>query len=54
MEYMAAGAIIAVHLSRLAEEIVLWCTDQFGYVRLSDEFSTGSSIMPQKRNPDAA
>jgi argininosuccinate lyase len=54
MEYMAAGAIIAVHLSRLAEEIVLWCTDQFGYVRLADEFSTGSSIMPQKRNPDAA
>ncbi|MEX0694562.1 MAG: argininosuccinate lyase [Rhodospirillales bacterium] len=54
MEYMAAGAIIAVHLSRLAEEIVLWCTDQFGYVRLADEYSTGSSIMPQKRNPDAA
>jgi len=54
MEYMACGAIIAVHLSRLAEEIVLWCSDQFGYVRLADEFSTGSSIMPQKRNPDAA
>ncbi len=54
MEYMSAAAICAVHLSRLAEEIVLWCSDQFGYVRLSDEFSTGSSIMPQKRNPDAA
>lgn len=54
MEYMAAGAILSVHLSRLAEEIVLWCSDQFGYLRLSDAFSTGSSIMPQKRNPDAA
>ncbi|WNK00676.1 argininosuccinate lyase [Thalassospiraceae bacterium LMO-JJ14] len=54
MEYMGVAAICAVHLSRLAEEIVLWCSDQFGYVRLSDEFSTGSSIMPQKRNPDAA
>lgn len=54
MEYMSVASISAVHLSRLAEEIVLWCSDQFGYVRLSDEFSTGSSIMPQKRNPDAA
>ncbi len=54
METLAAAAIIAVHLSRLAEEIVLWCTPQFGFVRLSDAFSTGSSIMPQKRNPDAA
>jgi argininosuccinate lyase len=44
----------AVHLSRLAEEIVIWSTPQFGFVRLSDAFSTGSSIMPQKRNPDAA
>ena len=43
-----------MHLSRLAEEIVLWTTPQFGFVRLSDAFSTGSSIMPQKRNPDAA
>jgi argininosuccinate lyase len=51
---MSTAAICAVHLSRLAEEIVLWCSDQFGYVRLADEFSTGSSIMPQKRNPDAA
>src|SRR3546814_5813010 len=43
-----------MHLSRLAEEIVIWCTDRFGFVRLSDAFTTGSSIMPQKRNPDAA
>jgi argininosuccinate lyase len=54
MEYMSVASILSIHLSRLAEEIVLWCSDQFGYVRLSDEFSTGSSIMPQKRNPDAA
>ena len=44
----------AVHLSRFAEEIVLWATPQFGFVQLSDRFTTGSSIMPQKRNPDAA
>jgi argininosuccinate lyase len=43
-----------MHLSRLADEIVLWMTPQFGFVRLSDKFTTGSSIMPQKRNPDAA
>src|SRR3546814_14247053 len=43
-----------MHLSRLAEEIVIWCTVRFGFVRLSDAFTTGSSIMPQKRNPDAA
>ncbi len=54
LEYLAALAILAVHLSRLAEEIVLWCSDQFGFLRLADEYSTGSSIMPQKRNPDAA
>ena len=51
---MRAAAITATHLSRFAEEIVLWTTPQFGFVRLSDAFSTGSSIMPQKRNPDAA
>ncbi|HEY0144604.1 MAG TPA: lyase family protein, partial [Methylovirgula sp.] len=49
-----AAALCAVHLSRFAEEIVLWTTPQFGFLRLSDRFSTGSSIMPQKRNPDAA
>ena len=54
LESLAAAAITATHLSRFAEEIVLWTTPQFGFVKLSDAFSTGSSIMPQKRNPDAA
>jgi argininosuccinate lyase len=54
LEPLADAAICAVHLSRFAEEIVLWTTAQFGFVRLTDQFSTGSSIMPQKRNPDAA
>jgi argininosuccinate lyase len=54
LETLAAAAIAAVHLSRLAEEIVIWMTPQFAFVRLSDKFTTGSSIMPQKRNPDAA
>jgi argininosuccinate lyase len=54
MEALNALAIGGVHLSRLAEEIVLWSSPQFGFVRLSDQWSTGSSIMPQKRNPDAA
>jgi argininosuccinate lyase len=54
LETLAAAAIAAVHLSRFAEEIVVWTTPQFGFVALSDAFSTGSSIMPQKRNPDAA
>ena len=53
LEFLAAGAILTVHLSRLAEELVLWCADGFGFVVLSDAFTTGSSIMPQKRNPDA-
>ncbi len=54
LEFLAATAICATHLSRLAEEIVIWSTPQFNFVVLSDKFSTGSSIMPQKRNPDAA
>jgi argininosuccinate lyase len=54
LEYLAAAAIAAAHLSRLAEEIVLWASPAYGFIRLSDAFSTGSSIMPQKRNPDAA
>jgi argininosuccinate lyase len=54
MEFLSAASLTAIHLSRLAEEIVLWSSAQFGFVRLSDSFSTGSSIMPQKRNPDAA
>ena len=54
LEVLSAASICAVHLSRFAEEIVLWATPQFGFAALSDKFSTGSSIMPQKRNPDAA
>jgi argininosuccinate lyase len=54
LEYMAAAAICGVHLSRLAEEIILWCSDGFRFIALSDAYTTGSSIMPQKRNPDAA
>ena len=54
LETLAASAICATHLSRLAEEIVIWSTAQFRFVKLSDKFTTGSSIMPQKRNPDAA
>jgi len=54
LETLSAAAIAATHLSRFAEELVLWTTPQFGFVRLSDAYSTGSSIMPQKRNPDAA
>src|SRR5438067_5820157 len=54
METLGAAAITAVHLSRLAEEIVMWCSPLIGFVTLSDKFTTGSSIMPQKRNPDAA
>ncbi len=54
IEALAGASIAAMHLSRLAEEIVIWCSAQFGFVSLSDKFSTGSSIMPQKKNPDAA
>ena len=54
LEFLAAGAILAVHLSRFAEEIVVWCSQGFGFIGLSDAFTTGSSIMPQKKNPDAA
>ncbi len=54
LETLAAAAISATHLSRLAEEIVLWASPAFGFVTLTDRFTTGSSIMPQKRNPDAA
>jgi argininosuccinate lyase len=54
LEALSAASICAVHLSRFAEEIVLWATPQFGFAALSDRFTTGSSIMPQKRNPDAA
>jgi len=54
LEYLAACAIAATHLSKLAGELVQWCSPAFGFVTLSDAFTTGSSIMPQKRNPDAA
>jgi argininosuccinate lyase len=54
LESLSAATLCAVHLSRLAEEIVIWMTPQFGFVKLTDAFTTGSSIMPQKKNPDAA
>lgn len=54
LEFMSAAAICAMHLSRLAEEIVIWMSAPFGFVRLPDRWTTGSSMMPQKRNPDAA
>lgn len=54
LEFLSAASICATHLSRQAEELVIWCAPQFDFVRLSDAYSTGSSIMPQKRNPDAA
>ena len=54
LEFLSAASICAVHLSRLAEELVIWSSAQFGFVTMSDRFSTGSSIMPQKKNPDAA
>jgi len=52
LEFLAAAAIAMVHLSRLAEELVLWSTAEFGFVELADAYSTGSSLMPQKKNPD--
>jgi argininosuccinate lyase len=54
LEFLAAASIAAVHLSRLAEEIILWMSQPFGFIRLADSYTTGSSIMPQKRNADAA
>jgi len=54
VEFCAAAALIAVHLSRLAEDLVLWSSAEFGFIRLADAFTTGSSLMPQKRNPDVA
>ena len=54
LDYLSAAAQCGLHLSRLAEELIIWASSPFGFVRLSDDFSTGSSIMPQKRNPDAA
>ena len=54
LEFLSVSSICAMHLSRLSEELVIWSTAQFRFLRLSDRFSTGSSIMPQKKNPDAA
>jgi argininosuccinate lyase len=54
LEFLASASICAMHLSRLAEELVIWSSAQFRFIELSDRFSTGSSIMPQKKNPDAA
>ncbi len=54
LEFLSIASIIAMHMSRLAEEIVIWSSAQFNFIKISDQFSTGSSIMPQKRNPDAA
>ena len=54
LEVLAAASICSMHLTRLAEEIIIWMTPQFGFIKMSDRFTTGSSIMPQKRNPDAA
>jgi argininosuccinate lyase len=54
VEFLAACALIQIHLSRLAEELILWAGDEFKYVILADSFCTGSSIMPQKKNPDVA
>jgi argininosuccinate lyase len=54
LEFLGTGSICAMHLSRLSEELVIWSSSQFSFISLSDEFSTGSSIMPQKKNPDSA
>ncbi|MBI4572840.1 MAG: argininosuccinate lyase [candidate division NC10 bacterium] len=54
VEFLACGAILAMHISRLAEELVLWATAEFGFIELPDAFATGSSMMPQKKNPDVA
>jgi argininosuccinate lyase len=54
LDYLAAAATCATHLSRLGAEIILWCSEEFGFCKMSDEWASGSSIMPQKKNPDAA
>jgi argininosuccinate lyase len=54
LDFHAAASICAMHLSRLSEELVIWSSDEFAFIRMSDEYTTGSSIMPQKRNPDFA
>jgi argininosuccinate lyase len=54
IEFCSAAALVAVHLSRLAEDVILWATAEFGFIRIADAFTTGSSLMPQKKNPDIA
>ncbi len=54
LDYLSAASICAMHLSRLGAEIVLWSSEEFGFLELGDSFTSGSSIMPQKKNPDAA
>ena len=54
VEFCAAGALIAVHLSRLAEDIILWASSEFNFIKIADAYTTGSSLMPQKKNPDVA
>ena len=54
LEFLSASSVLATHLSRFAEELVIWSSAQFGFIHFTDAFSTGSSMMPQKRNPDAA
>jgi len=54
VEFCAAAALMAVHLSRLAEDLILWATAEFGFLRIADAYTTGSSLMPQKKNPDVA
>ena len=54
VEFCAAGALLALHISRLAEDLILWSSSEFGFIRISDAYTTGSSLMPQKKNPDVA
>ena len=54
IEFCAAAALIAVHLSRLAEDVILWASTEFGFIKIADAYTTGSSLMPQKKNPDVA
>jgi len=54
LEFLSAASICMMHLSRLSEEIILWSSKEFNFIELDDSFCTGSSIMPQKKNPDAA
>ena len=53
-EFLAAAALVGMHLSRLSEDVILWATSEFHFITLSDAFTTGSSLMPQKKNPDVA